>query len=121
MFTYSNKNLKQPPGVGEMREVIAIGRTVSVLSENGYPVSQDEYLYRVKSAMQESGYGAGDGAGGEIFAHGRNYLMRTILGLEPGMWLEHDGLRFAMVDIAFLDVKKRYIGIRVQSNISAQG
>lgn len=102
------------PHPGDLRERIRIGRTVSTVGPNGYPISRDEIIRTCWAGVDDAGTQAFRAADMEMTEDVLNFVIRHRdgKGVSVGMWVEFDGERRDIKNIGHYGYRRAYLGLK---------
>ena len=102
------------PHPGDLQHRVIIGKSMSVLNENGYPEEVDSVTCTVWAGIEDASGKWFYSADAENAQSGVRFVIRWRSDVEPGMWVEHDGRRYTITEIGEYDFKKRYMQIKAE-------
>lgn len=115
MFTYQNITWSRAPNPGELRHRICIVSPVTHVSDNGYPVTEDEMVCAAWARVEQSGDSMNVENGVNAHAAALNFSIRWRDDIAPGMVVIFEGARYEITALGQFDFKKRYLGMKTQT------
>ena len=104
------------PNPGQLRHMVAIGRTVNTVNENGYPAEADTVVCRVWAAVQDESSGYTHTGDADNAERGLRFVIRWRSDIRPGMWVMWRDEKQRITRLGEFDFKRRYLELVTESH-----
>ena len=103
------------PHPGELRNLVEIGKTETVVNENGFPTQTDTVLHTVWAGIEDTSSRWLYLTDANNAERGLMFTIRRLSAISEGMWVRHNGEKYTITEIGEFDFKGSYMRLTTKN------